>query len=73
MKSSFYICFLTTAQLQQNKTENAENRGKRRNSRNTNIDSLVKSPFQAVIPEVFNRESILFKKLRVPGFPPSRE
>ena len=27
--------------------------------------------FMAVIPEVFNRESILFKKLRAPGFPPS--
>jgi hypothetical protein len=27
----------------------------------------------AVIPEVRNRESILFKKLRAPGFPPSRE
>jgi len=25
----------------------------------------------AVIPEVFNRESILFKKLRALGFPPS--
>jgi hypothetical protein len=29
--------------------------------------------FMAVIPEVLNRESILFKKLRAPGFPPSRE
>jgi hypothetical protein len=27
----------SAAKLQQNKTENAENRGKRRNSRNTNI------------------------------------
>jgi hypothetical protein len=27
--------------------------------------------FTAVIPEVLNRESILFKKLRAPGFPPS--
>jgi len=27
--------------------------------------------FMAVIPEVLNRESILFKKLRAPGFPPS--
>ncbi len=25
----------------------------------------------AVIPEVRNRESILFKKLHAPGFPPS--
>jgi len=29
--------------------------------------------FMAVIPEVLNRESILFKKLRALGFPPSRE
>jgi hypothetical protein len=27
--------------------------------------------FMAVIPEALNRESILFKKLRAPGFPPS--
>jgi len=25
----------------------------------------------AVIPEALNRESILFRKLRAPGFPPS--
>ena len=28
--------------------------------------------FIAVIPEVLNRESILFKKVRAPGFPLSR-
>jgi len=28
--------------------------------------------FMAVIPEVLNRESILFKKLRAPGFSPRR-
>jgi len=27
--------------------------------------------FMAVIPEVLNRESILFRKLRAHGFPPS--
>jgi hypothetical protein len=27
--------------------------------------------FMSVIPEVLNRESILFRKLRAPGFPPS--
>jgi hypothetical protein len=37
-----------------------------------NDDNIAKSPFMAVIPEVFNRESILFKKLRALGFSPRR-
>ncbi len=35
------------------------------------MTTLQKVLFMAVIPEVLNRESIFFKKLRTPGFPPS--
>ncbi len=37
------------------------------------LTTSQKDLFMAVIPEVLNRESILFKKLRAHGFPPSRE
>ena len=37
----------------------------------TKDDNIAKVLFMAVIPEVLNRESILFRKLRAPGFPPS--